>query len=242
LAQARLWSAGYAVFVIFCSLAAVVNLCAPERKRDVAVAAPSAPARPPAAIDVMTWVALAALGSLVLVSVTAFIAASVASAPLIWIGPLTLYLVTFILAFEGRRARHGQSVGAAAVLFAAAMLAVYRNEEFVGNYVWSLPLFLTGLFLVRLFCHGQLAEMKPPPQQLTFFYIMISAGGALGSLSGSVLAPALLNGDFEMPIALVAVVFAFLWQIRHKERASILAASAVAGALFGLSAWQIGVT
>jgi hypothetical protein len=103
-----------------------------------------------------------------------------------------------------------------------------------------LPLFLTGLFLVCLFCHGQLAEMKPPPQQLTFFYIMISAGAALGSLSGSVLAPALLNGDFEMPITLAAVAFAFLWQIRHKERASILAASAVAVALLGLSAWQMG--
>src|SRR5262249_39128782 len=240
LAQARLWSAGYVVFVICCSIAAVVSRRAPEKKSNVAAAAPSAPARPPAATDVMTWVALAALGSLVLVSVTAFIAANIASVPLIWIGPLTLYLVTFILAFEGRRAWHGWNVGAAAVLFAAAMLAVYRNEDFVANYLWSLPLFLTGLFLVCLFCHGQLAEMKPPPQQLTFFYIMISAGGALGSLSGSVLAPALLNGYFEMPITLAAVAFAFLWQIRDKERISILAASAVAVALLGLSAWQIG--
>jgi hypothetical protein len=70
LAQARLWSAGYVVFVICCSIAAVVSLRAPEKKSNVAAAAPSAPARPLAATDVMTWVALAVLGSLVLVSVT----------------------------------------------------------------------------------------------------------------------------------------------------------------------------
>jgi hypothetical protein len=244
LAQARLWSAGYLVFVIFCGVAALLSLGAPEKRSDAAAPASLGPAPPPAASAVMTcpvmsWVALAALGSLLLVSVTAFIAANVASVPLIWIGPLTLYLVTFILAFEGRRAWHGSGVGVGAILFAAAMLAVYRNEDFVRNYFWSLPLFLTGLFLVCLFCHGQLAEMKPPPRQLTLFYIMVSAGGALGSLGGSVLAPALLNGDFELPIALAAVAFAFLWQNRREGRASVVAASAVCVALLGLSAWQI---
>jgi predicted O-methyltransferase YrrM len=68
---------------------------------------------------------------------------------------------------------------------------------------------------------------------------MISAGGALGSLSGSVLAPALLSGYFELPMTLAAVAFAFLWQVRDKARISILAASAVAVALLGLAAWQI---
>ena len=241
LVQARLWSAGYTMFATCCGVAAIVSLRAPEKKSDAVTAASLELAPPPETIDVMTWVALAALGSLGLVSVTTFIAANVASAPLIWIAPLTLYLVTFILAFEGRRTWNGWSVGATAVLFAAAMLAVYRNEDFVANYFWSLPLFLTGLFFICLFCHGQLAGMKPPPRQLTFFYIMISAGGALGSLGGSVLAPALLNGDFEMPIALAAVGLAFLWQIRHKGRASVIAALVVAVALLGLSAWQIGV-
>ena len=241
LVQARLWSAGYTMFATCCGVAAVVSLRVPEKKSDAVTAASLELAPPPETIDVMTWIALAVLGSLGLVSVTTFIAANVASAPLIWIAPLTLYLVTFILAFEGRRTWNGWSVGATAVLFAAAMLAVYRNEDFVANYFWSLPLFLTGLFFICLFCHGQLAGMKPPPRQLTFFYIMISAGGALGSLSGSVLAPALLNGDFEMPIALAAVGLAFLWQIRHEGRASVIAALVVAVALLGLSAWQIGV-
>ncbi len=239
LAQARTWSGGYVIFAICCAGAGAVSLRASERRNEPTAIRSSDLAAPTSVIDVATWVVLAALGSLLLVSVTAFIAANVASAPLIWIGPLTLYLITFILAFEGRRAWHGWGVGAAAVVFAAAMLAVYRNEDFVANYLWSLPLFLTGLFVICLFCHGQLAEMKPPPQQLTLFYIMISAGGALGSLGGSVLAPALLKGDFEMPIALAAVAFAFLWQIRQKSRAWVVAALAGAVVLPVISAWQI---
>ncbi len=191
-----------------------------------------------------TWIALAALASLLLVSVTAFITANVASAPLIWIMPLTAYLVTFILAFDGRRIWRRWDVGVAAIIFAAAMLALYRDEGFVTNYLWALPLFLGGLFFACLFCHGQLAEMKPPPNQLTLFYIMISAGGALGSLSGSVLAPALLDGDFEMPAALAMIPFLFAWQARNwkfgnKARIATAAGLACGVALLGLSAWRI---
>ena len=191
-----------------------------------------------------TWIALAALASLLLVSVTAFITANVASAPLIWIMPLTAYLLTFILAFDGRRVWRRWDVGVAAIVFAAAMLALYRDEGFVTNYLWALPLFLGGLFFACLFCHGQLAEMKPPPNQLTLFYIMISAGGALGSLSASVLAPALLDGDFEMPAALAMIPFVCAWQAwnwKFEKKAWIATAAALACgvALLGLSTWRI---
>ncbi len=94
LVQARLWSAGYTMFATCCGAAAIVSLRTPEKKSDAAIAASLELTPPPETIDVITWVALAALGSLGLVSVTTFIAANVASAPLIWIAPLTLYLVT----------------------------------------------------------------------------------------------------------------------------------------------------
>ena len=236
--QAWLWSAGYAAFAVFCALAALISLRAPQASADP-VAPLAQPSKKPSAGAAALWVALAALGSLLLVSVTGFIAANVASVPLIWIGPLTLYLVTFILAFEGRRYWHSWIVGAAAVAACVAMLALYNNEDFVANYLRSLPLFLAGLFLACLFCHGQLAELKPTPRYLTFFYLMIALGGALGSLGGSVLAPALLDGDFEMPMALAAVGLVLPWTIRAHGRAPVFAASAVALGMAGIAAWQI---
>jgi SAM-dependent methyltransferase len=239
LTQAYLWSGGYVVFVIFCVAAAVFSLRTPEKKHDANSVTASVSFVPPAAADVIVWIMLAALASLTLVSVTSFIAANVASAPLIWIGPLTLYLITFILAFEGRRIWHGWGIGAVAVLFAGAMLATYSNDDFISEYSESLPLFLIGLFLICLFCHGQLAESKPAPRYLTFYYIMISAGGALGSLGGSVIAPVLLNGDFEMPATLAAVAFVFYWKMRRKGRALVTAASAGIIALVALAAWGI---
>ena len=237
--QAYLWSGGYVAFVIFCAAAAIFSLRTPEKKYDANSVASTVSSVPPTAADVIIWTTLAAVASLSLVSVTSFIAANVASAPLIWIGPLTIYLITFILAFEGRRIWHGWGIGAAAILFAGTMLATYSNEDFIAEYSKSLPLFLIGLFLICLFCHGQLAESKPAPHYLTFYYIMISAGGALGSLGGSVLAPALLNGDFELPAALAAVAFVFLWKMRPKGRALVTAASASIVALVALAAWGI---
>ena len=234
-AQAWLWSASYAGFVLCCGITAFVGARAPVDARPAEDTAPQTPLT-----TELWWIALSAMGALILVSVTSFIGASIASAPMIWIAPLVLYLLSFIFAFEGRRSWHGGGVGAAALIFAVAMLALYRNEDFVDNYVLSLPLYLAGLFLICLYCHGQLAEMRPPTQRLTFYYIMIAAGGALGSMGGSVLAPALLPGDFEMPAALTAVGLIVALRFGPPSRRRIVGLGAAAAAMAALAAYQIG--
>jgi hypothetical protein len=246
--QAWLWSAGYVLFVLLCgaaawaSLGTVVASAAPGGDGDPLIPEDAtAPASPVTVAATVSWIMLAALGSLALVSVTAFISQSIASIPLIWIVPLTIYLITFIIAFDGRIPVHGWPVAVPALVLAGAMIVARQSEDFISNFPLSLPLFLAGLFFVCLLCHGELAASKPHPRRLTYFYLMVSLGGALGSLGGSVLAPAVLNGDFELPLILTAVGFAFAWQIRRGPEPviSVAVALVAASVMLGMSVKSI---
>jgi hypothetical protein len=246
--QAWLWSAGYGLFVVLCGVAAWASLgtvappAAAASDGDPLIPEDAgAPAAPLTAAATISWIVLAALGSLALVSVTAFISQNIAAIPLIWIVPLTIYLITFIIAFDGHIPVHGWPVAVPALILAGAMIIARQQEDFVSNFPLSLPLFLAGLFFVCLLCHGELAASKPHPRRLTYYYLMVSLGGALGSLGGSVLAPALLNGDFEMPLILTAIGLAFAWQIRRGPEPviSVVIALVAATALLGMSAKSI---
>jgi SAM-dependent methyltransferase len=81
----------------------------------------------------------------------------------------------------------------------------------------ALPIFTAGLFVVCMFCHGELSKMKPPPRYLTGFYLMIALGGAIGALLVSVVAPLLLRGEYEMPIGIVACALLVIWQTREER-------------------------
>jgi hypothetical protein len=194
--------------------------------------------RPDPTTSPLLWIALSALGSLALISITSFVAQNIASIPLIWVAPLSIYLITFVLAFGSREYR-GWLISGPALVLAGSVLLTYRSQEFTSNIALSLPLFMACLFFVCLACHGELAASKPEPKRLTFFYIMVSLGGALGSLLGSILAPLLLSGDFEMPLTLAAVGIICLYLRRHDTRASRVAALAMAIALSCVAGWQM---
>jgi hypothetical protein len=149
-------------------------------------------------------VALAACASALLVAVTNHMSANVAPIPLLWVVPLALYLLSFILSFESDRIyQRWLFVPWVAPALGWMSYSIYTAE---GNYhiKYAIPIFSAGLFLCCMLCHGELALRKPSPRHLTSFYLMISLGGALGGIFVALIAPNLFNTFLELPIALTA--------------------------------------
>jgi SAM-dependent methyltransferase len=171
-----------------------------------APAAAAAEAPPPTQRDIVHWLALSAAGSAMLLAVTNHLTQNVAAIPLLWLAPLTLYLVTFILAFEGGFYRSELFWSFCLVwLMGMAWLLVDRDYQF--DLLVQLGIFLSGLFVTCLFCHGELYRLRPAPRHLTAFYLTVSAGGALGGLLVAVVAPLAFNGYYELGLSMIAVAF-----------------------------------
>ena len=149
------------------------------------------------------WLLLAAVPCGLLSAVTNFITADLISAPFLWVGPLGLYLATFIVAFSAR-GRRPVAIAAAVAPAMATMLWV----PFGYSALWpTLPLLLLellGFATVALALHGALAHDRPGPSRLTFFYLVVSAGGVLGGAFVGFVAPVVFPGIWEYPILLVA--------------------------------------
>src|SRR5437899_2071685 len=159
----------------------------------------------------LQWLALAAMGSVMLLAVTNHITQNVASVPFLWVLPLALYLGSFILAFDHPR-------WYVRPLFIVVLVGLLPAMAF---YVPSLklhvavPLYLIGLFVSCIFCHGELARLKPDPLHLTRYYLMISLGGAFGAVLVAILAPLTLPGYFELGIALVLLALLLVLRLRR---------------------------
>jgi spermidine synthase len=156
----------------------------------------------------LAWVALSALGVVILLGATAHISQNVASVPFLWLAPLTLYLASFVLAFEGRAGRgwYAPAWGIPAALVSAALMAAGLSASSgVLDVSLSVPLYCAGVMFTCLFCHGELAARRPAAGELTRFYLMISLGGALGGIFTGLVAPRVFHSVYELPIALAAV-------------------------------------
>ena len=152
------------------------------------------------------WLALAAMGSVMLLAVTNHVTQNISSVPFLWLLPLALYLLTFILVFDHPRwYLRRTSIAALGALVPGMAWAIPSLD--LGLAV---PLYFAGLFVACLFCHGELARLRPDPAHLTRFYLMISLGGAAGAVLVAILAPLLLRGYFELGIALVALAMLLL--------------------------------
>ena len=216
--QAWGWSAGYLLFVALCAAAAFASL-----RGDVPATAVGEPsgavaddAPPPTLGRQLLWCALAATGSVLLLAVSNHITQNIAAVPLLWIVPLALYLLTFILCFDGtgwyrRDLFLGMLAGAVGV-----MAWTRADPNLTHELLIQIGVFCTGLFIACMFCHGELVRLKPAPHYLTRFYLMISLGGAAGSVIVGILAPLILPADFELGAALVACALLLLWQVRRE--------------------------
>ena len=214
------WSWMFAAFAVLCaSLAWLASTAKPV----VAGAALDDAAAPrPERKDVALWLALSAGGSVMLLSVTNHITQNIAAIPLLWLAPLTLYLFTFILCFEGSGYRQKWWWVAVLASFAGmAWLLVDPNHQF--DLYLQLGTFLTGLFVTCMFCHGELYRLRPSNRHLTAFYLWISVGGALGGLFVAVIAPLAFKAYYELGIGLVACALLAAIVYRGLNRAALAA-------------------
>ena len=153
------------------------------------------------------WLAFSALGSVMLLASTSHITQNIASVPFLWVLPLSLYLLTFVLAFEGRGGRgwYERWMMFVTLLFVVGMAAGLSAGRGVLDVSLAVPLYSVGMFVTVFFCNGELALRKPAPRYLTQFYLTISLGGALGGLFVGLVAPRLFPTTFELPLALMAL-------------------------------------
>lgn len=197
--QRYVWSAGYVLF------AAVAALIAWRRARGPAAEQPAAAATlwPEAGDAAGWWLALSACGSALLMAFTNQMCQEIAPIPFLWIAPLVIYLGSFILCFD-RPAfyRRGPiAILAGIAIVNACMVNVLGTRLPVAAQLATLAL---TLFLCLLVCHGELVASRPPASRLTFFYLVVSAGGALGAVLVAVAAPRLFTRFTEFPLLMAA--------------------------------------
>jgi hypothetical protein len=208
--QAGTWSIAYGVFMALCAFTAF-------RTRNYApaesVAAETA-VQKPALRQYAMWLLLPATASLLLLAITNHLSQNVAAIPLLWILPLSLYLLSFILCFEGSGwYRRNPYLQLLAVALGGMAYGLTRDSSGNMPIWWMLVLFGLGLFTCCMVCHGELARLKPDPKYLTHFYLMISAGGALGGIFVALLAPRIFKSFYEMPLGLVVCAVLVLFAL-----------------------------
>jgi hypothetical protein len=164
--------------------------------------------------------ALAACASTLLLAITNHMIQNVAAVPLLWIVPLSLYLLSFILCFGSKRA-YSRSVFLRLLAVALAGMACLLSPQFLNARLTLLiPAFSAGLFVCCMVCHGELARLKPHPSRLTSFYLMVSLGGALGGLFVGLVAPRLFPGTFELQVGLAMCAILTL-VVLHRDPRSV---------------------
>ena len=233
--QALGWSAAYVVFVLVCLASTWLSWQRAAREEIRSTTTSDEPAPPPAWGECLLWVGLAMTASILLLAMTRQLTQDIAPVPFLWVLPLSIYLLSFILCFDAPRYYYRPGFLLALPL---AFLAVDR--VLTGS---SLPvpilvaLLALSLFVFCMVCHGELVRRRPAVRRLTLFYLMLSIGGALGGTFVGLLAPAIFNAYFELPIGLflcAALVIVVLWRdLQPRWRWLLLAALLVYGYRLG---------
>lgn len=205
--QTWLWSGA---FVIFAALSATLawKVSSPAPPTEVVEKSEAETAEvAPKWWHRLLWVALPALASVMLLATTNHVCQDVAVVPFMWVVPLSLYLLTFILCFEHER----WYVRGLWAPLAMGVLFITAGEKHLGwdvdltpDYLAEIAWCFGAMFLACMVCHGELARLKPAPSRLTEFYLMMSAGGAIGGLLVSLVAPRIFVTYMEWPLALLA--------------------------------------
>jgi|688.fasta_scaffold00292_41 hypothetical protein len=217
--QAITWSLLFSAFAIVCPLAGLLSL----RHRITDNAADnnssSKEANHPqlSAWHFCHWFLLAFLPSMMLLAITNQVCLDIAVIPFLWIAPLCIYLMSFILCFESQRWYYRRPYIALSFLsFLGMLYAISEGPEL--NYLVQIGIYFSGLFLVCMVCHGELVHMKPEPKFLTSFYMTMSIGGAAGGLFVGVAAPLMFNEFLELQVGIIlcGVTMVALYFMRNR--------------------------
>jgi spermidine synthase len=236
-AQNLVWLAGFAVFALACTGLAwfkIANNKVASYPETPAIAEPSLSRNEteskPSVRHRVVWLLLAACGSLLLCSMTTHLSQNIAAIPLLWIVPLIMYLLSFIVAFSrgewlpgvlkvripGLNVSAGRMVllGLTAVTLGSLVYMLDESRAYLP-LIAAVPFYCTALFITCLFCHAELHRLRPSPSHATSFYLLIAAGGALGSIFVGIVAPVIFTGNYELACAVVftsMMVIAVTWE------------------------------
>ncbi len=201
--QTRVWAAFFIVLIALIAWCGMLMLRAPRHVDTAADAAPPAPA--PTWTDTARWVVLAAIPSALLISVTSHISTDIAAAPFMWVIPLALYLVTFVIVFQTRPVLRHEWMVAIEPLFIVALVGVMVFD--IRSYLPGLlALNVVTFFVITMVCHGELSASRPDARHLTAFYMWMSAGGVIGGIFAGLIAPNIFSWVIEYPALIVLAI------------------------------------
>ena len=214
--QAWMWSGSYVAFVLVCSLVAWRSR---SYEAEPVTVDETPQAVPPTWAERLIWMALAACASALLLSVTNHLSQNVAAIPFLWVLPLSLYLLSFILCFDSDRWYSRWLFTRLAAVALPSLAYAISSQSNISDLKIALPYFCASIFVLFMVFHGELARRRPAPAFLTSFYLMVSVGGAMGGLLIGFAAPYLLNAlyDLQIVVCLAGFLLVFLlWRGRGK--------------------------
>jgi hypothetical protein len=201
--QTVVWTALFVVLIALIAWCGILMLRAPSARAAPArdVAGPS----PTTWRDAAIWVVLAAVPSALLISVTSHISTDIAAAPFMWVIPLALYLLTFVIVFSTRPVLPHSWMVAIEPVFIVALVGVMVFE--IRKYpLWILVLNVAAFFIITLVCHGELSRRRPAAKYLTGFYMWMSTGGVIGGIFAGLIAPNIFTWVLEYPALIVLAI------------------------------------
>ena len=220
-AQKTDWSLGY---ILLCLLIAA---CATLLYKSKAQHTPTEAIATPADIKIkvgqqLHWLALAFVPSSLLLGLTNFISTDIASVPLLWIIPLTVYLLSFIIVFSTwHDAIHPIIVKIQPFILIPFITYAFINPADLPYWMY-LILHVIAFFFAVMVCHGELSKHRPSTQYLTQFYLIMSFGGMLGGMFNTFVAPFIFNGIYEYPLMIIAALLLRPWSTTPSLKSALL--------------------
>jgi len=208
--QASLWSWTFAAFAVVCAFVAVRVMSATEVEQADVRLTDLGSAVPPRAGQRFLWLGLTACSSVMLLATTSMMSQDLAVVPLLWILPLALYLLSFVICFQYERLYWRPLFIGALVLSITWTVSVMSGSVYVPLR-WQILSYSLTLFVACMVCHGELVKSRPAPRYLTSFYLMVAGGGVLGGFLVTVVATQLLRGLWEYHLGLLATTLLVLW-------------------------------
>lgn len=246
--QAWGWGAGFVLFAVACAVCAVdVIRNAPATGTpavtDVAESATGAEPRPSLRLT-LTWLGLSACASVLLLATTNQLSQDVAAGPFLWVLPLAIYLLTFILAFS-RESFYSRALCSVLLIASGAGVAHSQTAGPHAALALQLSAYATALFAGCMVCHGELYRLRPSTRHLSAFYLWVSAGGVLGGLFVSIGATALFRAYWEYPLSLglcCVVALVGMAQQPPAETRSLRVRRVLRGAMLAIVALNLVIT